>query len=643
MAEEKDPSTTTVFVAVPIQQKLLLGITGEDGNLGQWKTAKGHFECVHHIGTDYGIFKGIIPVPSIAGSPYKFVFYDPEDNESKIKQWEGVGPYYNRRADLLPGCWDFFVFMETERSWADWSLYSAAEHVFGRNIKSERGRKTVAYFVSIVLERIRDESMNWDDAFEFMDESLKKIQRTNSQESDIGTLDAVEKVLKKSVNSETFDHLLFPLLCAGLSNVGSKFLKNFLINCSIEFSLFLHDLPLETRFQRTSLKFFSVLDRMARYAGRPYFWLSFRLNHRQTGMWKAKEASSLINTMQTTPQVLFFRKDVATSAIGFCIEHSQTFDQFYSTLIPIKANHPEYADMVDSIFLEKLLSHSQSFEKKKQVLHSKILRQLHDAYMENPHQSEQVAKLLSDFYNQPLPVLVVRLVIATPEYLLPSMRDIVVDIFQNKFNNLASYKQQNENDMKYLAARIESKELDAFPDIKKQLENIFLEMSIELVNDGLVHKIPSQKLLLAALQSQENIPFLQSSSIAGLKEAVTSMQSNFFQNLHKAIGSDREKRFHSYRKGELGDIVNSILQHCDAVDEIIKNAKIREVPLAEINHLFNPQVIDYLRNVDPSLDVAVISRHFTKLTNRHKILASLFQKFSHANDVDILSPEDWDE
>ena len=197
--------------------------------------------------------------------------------------------------------------------------------------------------------------------------------------------------------------------------------------------------------------------------------------------------------------------------------------------------------------------------------------------------------------------------------------------------------------MKYLAARIESKDLDAFPVIKKQLGNIFLEMSVDLVKNGLFHKIPSQKLLLAALQSQENIPFLQSSSIAGLKEAVTSMQSNFFQNLHKAIGSDREKRFHSYRKGELGDIVNSILQHFDFVDEIIKKAKNREVPLAEINHLFNPQVIDYLRNVDRSLDVAVINRDLTELKKWHKILATLFQKFSHWNDVDMLSPEDWDE
>ena len=313
----------------------------------------------------------------------------------------------------------------------------------------------------------------------------------------------------------------------------------------------------------------------------------------------------------------------------------------YSTLIPIKTNHPEYADMVDSIFLEKLLSHNQSLEKKKQVLHYEIIQHLHGVYMENPQQSGQFAKFLSDFYNQPLPATVVWLVIATPEYLLPSVRNIVADIFQRKFHNVGSYKHQNEIDMKYLAARIESKDLDAFPVIKKQLGNIFLEMSVDLVKNGLFHKIPSQKLLLKALQ--ENVPFLQSSSIAGLKEAVTSMPSNFFQNLHKAIGSDREKRFHSYRKGEFGDIVNSILQHFDFVDEIIKKKKKREVPLAEINQLLNPQVIDYLRNVDHSLDVAVISRHLTKLTNQHKILATLFQKFSHANDVDILSPEDWDE
>jgi hypothetical protein len=634
LKKENDPLTTTVFVAAPIQQKWHLGITGEDSNLGQWKTAKGHFECVNQIGTDYGIFKGIIPVPSVTGSAFKFVFYDPEDNEKKIKQWDGVGPYYNRRADLLPGGWDFFVFVEPEKRW----------FFLGYNINSERGRKTVAYFVSIVLERIRDESMNWDDALEFLDESLKKIQRTNCQDSIAGVRDAVEKVLQQSANSETFDHLLFPLLCAGLSNVDSKLLKDFLISHSIDFSLFIHHLLLEARFQRSSSKFLTVLDALARYAGRPYWWLTFRLNSRQGEPWINNEmAHSLIDTMQTIPQVLLFRRDIASSVIGFCLQNNLAFFQLYSTFIPLKTNHPEYADMVDSIFLEKMLSYSQSFEDKRRVLNSKILRHFHGAYMVNPQQSEQVPKFLFDFFNKELPVTFVRLAFESPEYLLPLVRNVVVDIFQKKFNNVASYKNQNENDMKYLAERIESKDLDAFPGIKEQLDNIFLEMSVELVNDGLVHKIPSQKMLLSALQSQENVPFLQSSSITDLKEAVTSMPSNFFQNLHKAIGSDRKKRFQSYRKGEFEDIVNSILQHFDFVEEIIKKAKIREVPLAEINHLFNPQVIDCLRNVDPSLDVAMINRNLTTLKNQHKVFATLFQKFSHLNDVDILSPEDWNE
>ena len=635
--KEEEPLTTTVFVAAPLVKKLRLGVTGKDSNLGNWKTAKGDFECVHDIGNSYGIFKGIIPVPNNPGAPFKFGFYDPDDKNKKIQQWEGEGKHQNRYGDLLPGCWDFFVFMVNEKSSILSLIQSAASIFFGS--KSERGRKTVAYFVSIVLERIKDEFMNLDDAFDFLDESLKKIKATDCQDSSKGIADAVDKVLQEW---ETFDHLLFPLLCAGLTKMDSKILKEFLINRSFDFSLFLHHILLESRFQRTSRRFFEVLETMARYAGGPYCWLFFRLNRRPT--WNTKEiANSLIGTMQSIPQVLFFRKDIATSVIGFCLQNGQTFDQLYSTLIPIKATQADYSDMIDSIFLEKLRSNSQSLENKKQVLRSETVRNLHNAYIENPQQSEQFAKFLFEVFDQPLPVTVVQLAVVTPDYLLPTVRKIVVEIFQKKFNKSLIYKRQNQEDMKYLAASIESKDLDAFPTVKKQVHEIFLEISVECVNNGLVHQIASLKLILLALKSRKNVPFLQRSSIIDLQKALTLVPRNLFQNLHKAIGSDPEKRLNSYRRGELGGIVDSIVQHFDLIDEIIKKAKSRAIPLIEINHLLDSQVVGYLRNVDHTLDVAVINRDLAELKKRHKLQASLFQKFSQVNDVTILSPENWNE
>ena len=314
--KKEDPLITTVFVAAPLVKNWRLGITGQDSNLGNWNTAKGEFELVHDIGNSYGIFKGIIPAPKNPGEPFKFVFYDPDEKNKKIQQWEGEGKRDNRHGDLLPGCWDFFVFMINEKS----SIWSALLKFLDLGSKSERGRKTAAYFASIVLKHIQDESMNWDDALDFLNESLNKIHRTQCEDSSKGIADVVEKVLQEE---EMLDHLLFPLLCAGLTRMDSKILKDFLINRSFEFSLFLHHLLKKPRFQRTSRLFFDVLEIMARYAGGPYCWLLIRINRKQTPwVCTAKEmANFLIDTMQSIPQLLFFNKEIATSAIGFCLNN----------------------------------------------------------------------------------------------------------------------------------------------------------------------------------------------------------------------------------------------------------------------------------------------------------------------------------
>ncbi len=143
---EQPAWTATVFIAAPLVKNHFLAITGEDQNLGKWKHPQGTFEPILGINKDLYIFKGIVPIPSRSNSTFKFV------NVSKTDQnieYEGDGPLDNRREELLPDSWNFFVFNPKKAKSMIGKIWeSFAKYIY----KSETKESIAEEFVNIVFD-----------------------------------------------------------------------------------------------------------------------------------------------------------------------------------------------------------------------------------------------------------------------------------------------------------------------------------------------------------------------------------------------------------------------------------------------------------------------------------------------------------
>jgi hypothetical protein len=145
---EQSQLTATVFIAAPFAKNHYLAITGEDQNLGKWRQPYGKFEPILHINKDLYIFKGNVPIPSRVNSMFKFVDVNMSDQEI---EYEGVGSQDNRREELLPDSWNFFVFKPKKarsmmgKVWEGFSKYM---------YKSEITESIAEEFFNIVLNHI---------------------------------------------------------------------------------------------------------------------------------------------------------------------------------------------------------------------------------------------------------------------------------------------------------------------------------------------------------------------------------------------------------------------------------------------------------------------------------------------------------
>lgn len=107
------PSTANVFIAAPQDKNQKLAIVGENDRLGKWRRPHGKFEAIMQIDADLYVFKGVVPVPSVTGSKFKFAHV----NKSNDKiEYEGDGTGDNRTEELLPDSWNFFIFKQKPKS-----------------------------------------------------------------------------------------------------------------------------------------------------------------------------------------------------------------------------------------------------------------------------------------------------------------------------------------------------------------------------------------------------------------------------------------------------------------------------------------------------------------------------------------------
>lgn len=142
-------STATIIIAAPFVEDHVLAMTGADSNWGEWKQSVGQFESISEINEDLRIFKGIVPIPFIIGSPFKFVQVN---NENQEMVYEADGKKGNRQDEILPDSWNFFVFKPKWNIKIFWN--NAITHLIEPNIKKEKTCKFVDILFSHTLRKI---------------------------------------------------------------------------------------------------------------------------------------------------------------------------------------------------------------------------------------------------------------------------------------------------------------------------------------------------------------------------------------------------------------------------------------------------------------------------------------------------------
>ncbi len=165
---EETPLTATVIVAAPNIQNKNMAIIGEDEMLGKWKQPQGLFHPITELVNNFWIFEGTVPIPKVTGSSFKFLHVVAKGT----KYYEGCGESDNRREELIPGSWYFFVFKEAEKAkstgfWNFFTSRSATE--LRKSIATEFFQKTLDH----VLDRVIPD---WDSAFEFVNDAFQKIR-----------------------------------------------------------------------------------------------------------------------------------------------------------------------------------------------------------------------------------------------------------------------------------------------------------------------------------------------------------------------------------------------------------------------------------------------------------------------------------
>lgn len=141
----ESPLTAIIFIAAPLVKNHNLAIVGEGKHLGNWKQPQGKFEAIMQIGPNLHIFKGVVPIPLKTGSNFKFVHVDMSDDRI---EYEGEGTWDNRKEELLPDSWNFFIFKPRPKSMIAKFLEGFRAYLH----KSETKEKIASDFFTIVFD-----------------------------------------------------------------------------------------------------------------------------------------------------------------------------------------------------------------------------------------------------------------------------------------------------------------------------------------------------------------------------------------------------------------------------------------------------------------------------------------------------------
>jgi hypothetical protein len=446
-------------------------------------------------------------------------------------------------------------------------------------------------------------SIDWDAAFEFVNDSLYKIkQQTEVDCFIVGFRQFLHKWLQEPELLVNFDKLFLLIIGASLMEVYLPRLKRILGSVSKEFSPYLLRLQ---NIRRNRDKFFGVLERIALNAGSDYWWILFRLgvlfNCQSEALRRFNQrqvTESIFKTLQENPEILLTNLECATRVVDYLVRWNE-IDELYSNLRPVFKQKENYQYFLGPLLLRRLLICKTSLDDLKRILRSDFVRIAWQgwpceeaALLTSPNETALCDEDIKTIFNQKL-VDVVKLACGTPDYLLPVVVPVVENIVCQKLQTISNLSME---EYRYLA-QLEDTGFNNFPQAKQEIETRLLKMTRDHLKSGSFQDVPSTKLILLVLAERKDIPFLDRPKVVDLQKAMSRLPRKFFNNLHSVLkkpGSNVDTILKPYRKGSTKSIVEQLDNHFDQLDEIVKKIQNRQVPLIELSSLYVSRFLFFL-------------------------------------------------
>jgi len=608
--------TATVYLAAPTGKRI--AVTGSSGG---WKNPQGSFRQLQEFDSGFGIFQGVIPIPPVWKSSFKFVQVE---SDGSIK-YEGDTHYDNRDDELLPDAMYFFIYKPSKKTTGE-KLVEGAKKVFGYG-KTETTQKVLALFLDLAFNRALEQaSSDWDTAIDIIKDCLEKLQRLKCTELRDSLRKFVSDRLQLPELLINFDHLF--LLIVGAHLVGGTFptvLQEFLMVQSVPFSLYLHQFK---NLRRNGDFLFKVLETLA-LQGPDYCWIVFRLNRHNDMTRNNPKAvtDALIKIMRVFPEALLSKEAIASRVASYLF-HFNDVDDIYDRLLPVLREKPDYKNLMDRLLLGALVEHERTVDEATRILRSRFVLELLLLKPDESPDEESLKNFFLKLFNRKSSD-VVMLATFSPERLLPFVRPIVESTIQKKMQGLSHF---NRDDYQYFA-QLDSSKLVEFPETQKRIDETCMRMSKEHVRLGNFQNVPSLKLILRSLaeMGDHQVPFLERPSFVDLQKAVTKLPRKYFQNLHTALKSTslKDKNLKNHRKGETKDMVDRMERHIDVMEEILVKVRTKRIALNEITCLQDLHVSDYLKYLGIADGMLTdIRKQVEELKKRQKIYGGLYNKFA---------------
>lgn len=609
-------TTTTVFLAAPTGHTLAFV-----GSVIGWKNPQKTFELVKKIEPDFGIFRGVIPVPSRKPSSFKFAIVE---SNGSIK-YEGSSSWDNREDELQTDSVYYFIFKPQTQN----LFYSNNGNRTFVSSNAETRKEIMVEFLSLIFNSaLENLPSDWDAAFDILSDGMQKLRRLQCNEFRDGFTKFTSERLQLPLN---FDHIFLMVVGVHVNRctpyaIFPTALKEILQLQADPFSRYLFNFSGKVE-RNKGLNNRVLTETLGVYGGPDYWWILFRLNRHceyLKDVEPKKVEDALINSMTVFPEPLTGQESVAARVVNFLLFRSDDLDGVYDRLLLV----------MEKSFLDRLLLKSVPVSNKNvadltKILCSKFLKGFSQQEPTDGSDSSILDKdslkaFFSSLFDRHSPddrfADIIQLVCSIPDYFLGFVTPIAEAAIQRKMEALRCLKAEDLKCYYTLQPYL----LIKFPLIQKMMDDAFLRITSQQLSFGSFSNIPSLDLILRGLAKRlDNVPFLKQSILSHLQNSIAKLPRNYFQDLHSAV---KFKYLGAHRIGETKDVVEAVERHFELVDEIVVQVRSRLLSLKEAQNLQDPHVADYLKYVGLEEGVlSVIRQQLEELRKRHELFSDLYK------------------